>query len=84
MPRIIPEPRYFSIPSIELGAEVFRNRALNTGGGDPLTGRDRRRVADDGHQVAMAACLRPENAEAILGIVEGDPLDEAGKNLLGR
>src|SRR5271170_7547114 len=29
MPRIIPEPRYFSIPSIELGAEVLRNRALN-------------------------------------------------------
>src|SRR5271165_1458641 len=29
MPRIIPEPRYFSIPSMELGAEVFRNRALN-------------------------------------------------------
>src|SRR5271165_4368789 len=29
MPRIIPEPRYFSIPSIELGAEVLRKRALN-------------------------------------------------------
>jgi hypothetical protein len=29
MPRIIPEPRYFSIPSIELGVEVLRNRALN-------------------------------------------------------
>jgi hypothetical protein len=29
MPRIMPEPRYFSIPSIELGAELFRNRALN-------------------------------------------------------
>jgi hypothetical protein len=29
MPRIIPEPRYLSIPSIELGAEVLRNRALN-------------------------------------------------------
>ena len=29
MPLIIPEPRYFSIPSIELGAEVLRNRALN-------------------------------------------------------
>src|SRR6204780_4613505 len=29
MPRIMPEPRYFSIPSIELGAEVLRNRALN-------------------------------------------------------
>ena len=29
MPRIIPEPRYFSIPSIDVGAEVFRNRARN-------------------------------------------------------
>src|ERR1700678_4435865 len=29
MPRIIPEPRYFSIPSIELGAEVLRKRAMN-------------------------------------------------------
>src|SRR6476619_1673134 len=29
MPRIMPEPRYFSMPSIDVGAEVFRNRALN-------------------------------------------------------
>jgi hypothetical protein len=29
MPRITPEPRYFSIPSIELGADALRNRALN-------------------------------------------------------
>jgi len=80
----MPEPRYFSMPSIDVGAEVFRNRALNTGGGDPLTGGDRRRVADDGHQVAMSAGLRPENAEAVLGVVEGDALDETGKNILGR
>ncbi len=26
MPRIMPEPRYFSIPSIELGADVLRKR----------------------------------------------------------
>src|SRR3990170_1851007 len=25
----MPEPRYFSMPSIDVGAEVFRNRALN-------------------------------------------------------
>jgi hypothetical protein len=31
MPRIIPEARYFSIPSREVGAEVLRNRALNCG-----------------------------------------------------
>src|SRR5215207_7984538 len=29
MPRIMPDPRYFSMPSIDVGAEVFRNRALN-------------------------------------------------------
>src|ERR1039457_3380388 len=29
MPRIIPEPRYFSIPSIEVGADVRMKRALN-------------------------------------------------------
>jgi hypothetical protein len=41
-------------------------------------------VANDGHQIAVAACFRPENAEAILGVVEGDPLDEAGEDFLGR
>jgi hypothetical protein len=30
------------------------------------------------------ARLRPEHAEAILGIVEGDPLDEAGEHFLSR
>src|ERR1700678_4734741 len=29
MPRIMPEPRYFSIPSIDVGAEVRMKRALN-------------------------------------------------------
>src|SRR3954470_23098983 len=29
MPRIMPEARYFSMPSIELGAEVRMKRALN-------------------------------------------------------
>ena len=29
MPRIIPEPRYFSMPSIDVGADVRRKRALN-------------------------------------------------------
>ena len=41
-------------------------------------------MADDGHQIAVAARLRPENAEAVLGVVEGDPLDEASENFLGR
>src|SRR5215467_9554387 len=29
MPRIMPEPRYFSIPSTVVGAVAFRNEALN-------------------------------------------------------
>ena len=29
MPRTIPEPKYFSMPSTEVGAEVRRKRALN-------------------------------------------------------
>jgi hypothetical protein len=29
MPRIIPEARYFSMPSTEVGADVFKKRALN-------------------------------------------------------
>jgi len=52
--------------------------------GDPFAGGDDGGVADDGHQIAMTARFRPENAETVLGIVEGDPLDQAGEHLLGR
>ena len=83
------------MPSIEVGAEVFRNRALNCwpwvrslthspDRGDPFAGGDRRRVADDGDQVAVSARLDPENAEAVLGVVEGDALDQTGEDFLGR
>ena len=51
---------------------------------DPLAGGDHRGVADDGDQVAVAARLDAENAEAVLGVVERDTLDEAGQNLPGR
>ena len=40
-------------------------------------------MTDHGHEVTMPACLGAQNAEAILAIVVGDPLDEAGQNLLG-
>ena len=52
--------------------------------GDPLAGGDRGGVADDGHQIAMAARLDAQHAEAVLGIVEGDALDEARQHFLGR
>jgi hypothetical protein len=41
------------------------------GCGDPLAGGDRRGMADDGHQIAVAARFRPENAKAVLGVVGG-------------
>ena len=33
-------------------------------------------VSGAASQIAVAACLCPKNAEAVLGVVEGDPLDE--------
>ncbi len=51
---------------------------------DPFAGGDHGSVTDDGDQFAVAARLDPENAEAVFGVVEGDPLDEAGQNFLGR
>ena len=41
-------------------------------------------MAHDGHQIAVAARLRPENAKAVLAIVEGDSLHKAGENFLRR
>jgi hypothetical protein len=41
-------------------------------------------MADDDQQITVAARLRPENAEAVLGVVEGYTLDEAGEHFLGR
>ena len=40
-------------------------------------------MANNGHNIAMAARLGPQNAEAVLGIVISDALDEAGQNFLG-
>ena len=48
---------------------------------DELAGADRCRMADDGDQIALAARLHPQDAEAAVLVVEGDPLDEAGEVL---
>ena len=83
------------MPSTEVGAEVLQKPRLEllavgaivdpfAGGGDPLAGGNGCGMADDGHQIAMPARLRPQNAEAVLGVVEGDALDEAGQHFLGR
>src|SRR5712671_185977 len=94
MPRIIPEPRYFSMPSIEVGAEVHEARFELLAMGvvvdpfarcrNPLACRDSGGVADDRDQIAMATGLCPQNAEAVLAIVEGDTLDKARQYFLGR
>ena len=54
------------------------------GRGDPFAGGDRCRVTDDRHLIAVSARLCPENAKAVLGVVEGDPLDQTGEHFLGR
>src|SRR5437016_5632578 len=81
MPRIIPDARYFSIPSSEVGADVLRNRALNcwpcvrslvpvTGSGDPFACRNDCRMTDHGHQLPVAARFHPQDREAILFVVK--------------
>ena len=51
---------------------------------DELAGADRGRGADHGHELPLAADLDPQHAEAGLGVVEGDPLDQAGQGLASR
>ena len=80
------------MPSSVVGGAARRKAALNCrpwvrsltqvpAGLDELAGADRGRGADHGHQLALAAHLDPQHAEAVLGIVEGDPLDQAGQGL---
>ena len=52
-------------------------------GGDPLAGGNSCGMADHGHHFAMPARFCSQNAEAVLGVVVGDALDEAGQHLLG-
>ena len=40
-------------------------------------------MADDRHEIAMAAGLCSQNAEPVIGIVKRHALDEASQNLLG-
>ena len=54
-----------------------------TRGRDPLAGGDGRGVADHRHDITMPARLGSQNTEAVLGVVVGDALDEAGQCFLG-
>jgi len=40
-------------------------------------------VADHGHDVTIPARLGAQNAEAVLGVMVGNPLDKAGQHFLG-
>ncbi len=77
------------MPSSVVGGAARRKAALNgnavrpvVGPGaarlDELAGGDRGRGADHGHQVALAAHLDPQDAEAGLFTVEGDAFNRAG------
>jgi hypothetical protein len=48
---------------------------------DELTGRDHRRMAKDGDQIALAAGFDTQNTEAVLGVVERDAVDQTGQDL---
>jgi hypothetical protein len=49
---------------------------------DPLTGGNCRSVADDRHEIAVAARFCSQNAEPVLRIMEGDPFDKARQRFL--
>ena len=68
----------------EAGAELQTMRAVIDPAAaelDELAGRDRGRVPDHGDQVPLPARLYPQHAEAIVRIVERDPLDQPGQHL---
>jgi len=46
-----------------------------------FAGRDHRGMAENRDQVALASGLDPQHAEAVLGIVKGDAIDESGQRL---
>src|SRR6201987_1198850 len=95
MPRIIPEPRYFSMPSMDVGAEGRMKRDLNcwpwvrslTHSPDAVTHSPAAITAAwpmTGISSRWARALYAQNAKAVLGFVEGDALDKACQNLPGR
>src|SRR5436305_813917 len=93
MPRIIPEPKYFSMPSTVVGAFEEGSPELHAVDAvvDPaaarlneLAGRNHRGVPKHGDQLPLAARLDAQHAKAVLVVVERHPLDEAGQDLCGQ
>ena len=92
MPRIMPGAEIFLDPLDrrrrrgleERGSELDAVGAVVDPGAarlDELAGRDHRGVAEDGDQIALAAGFDPQHAEAVLGVVERDALDQPGQDL---
>jgi hypothetical protein len=85
MPRIIPEPRYFLDPLDrrcrgleERGSELDTVRAVvdpAPAGLDVFASRDHSGVANEGDEITLASRLNPQNAEAVLGVMERDAVD---------
>jgi hypothetical protein len=48
---------------------------------DELAGRNHRGMSDEGDEIALAAGFNAQNAEAVLGIVERDPVDQPSQNV---
>jgi hypothetical protein len=51
---------------------------------NPLACGDDGSVTDDRDQIAVPACLCPENTKPVIAVMEGDTLDKASQNFLGR
>jgi hypothetical protein len=49
--------------------------------GNPLAGRDRGGMADQGDQLAAAPGLNSDDAKAILGVLVGNSLDQSGEHV---
>lgn len=54
----------------------------DTGGRDPFPRGNHRGVTDDRDQIAVPSGFDAQDAESVLGVVEGDALHEASQNLV--
>ena len=54
------------------------NSLMNTPGTDL---RDHRGMPDDGDEIAPASCFDSEHAEAIVGVVERDAVDQSSRRV---
>jgi hypothetical protein len=48
---------------------------------DELTGRNHRGMSDEGNEIALAAGFDSQNAEAVLGVMQRDAVDQPSQDL---